>query len=170
MGPEREERIVSSLEPVLQRSGGARASSLESRAFSLFSAEPQASRLKPQASSLALRLDQPLADRVADEIDAVVDVELVHDRALVRVHRLRAPVEHPRDVGPRHPPPDQPQHLLLAAREPGEPRRPRLLRARAARDPAPLLDLGAERELALRGLPDRLDEALRLVALREVAP
>src|SRR3954454_3896456 len=70
----------------------------------------------------ASRLDQPAADRVADELDAVAHAELAQDVRAVRLDGLLGQVQRLRDglvrVGLR----DQLEHLLLA-------RGQRLLRA-----------------------------------------
>src|SRR4051794_6499123 len=65
----------------------------------------------------SLGLDEALADRVADELDAVAHPELAQDVRAVRLHRLLRQVQRLRDRLVRVRLGDQLEDLLLARRQ-----------------------------------------------------
>ena len=100
-------------------------------------------------------LEQALVERVAHELGAARQPELLHDVGAVRLGRAHRDVELLRDLLVRVPEREQPQHLALAIRQRILPRRgapPRSRRRRAARR-AP--DGRSGRRARPRGSPPR---------------
>src|SRR5215211_8931508 len=101
-----------------------------------------------------LRLDQALADRVADELDAVAHAQLLHRVRAMVLDRLLGQVEDLRDLAVRVCLGDQLHHLLLPRGQLVLSRRPL---AEHVLDQRPLGLRGQEGLAALHG-PDSLQE------------
>ena len=128
----------------------------------LDSSEQRAAR----GAGLGLRLDDPVADRVADESCGGRQVELAHDRRAMRLHGLEADVENVGDLLVGVTFGDQLHHaasrLVRGRSLPGRPRQKRIQQG--------LGDLGREERLVRGERFDGADQVALGVRFEQIAP
>src|SRR5437773_9572560 len=114
---------------------------------------------------MALRFDQPRANRVPHQPGRLVDVQLFHDAGAVEFGRLDADLQDARDLLRALPLHQQLQHLQLAVRE----RLPRSGRGPQGLDHGGG-DAGTDVHAATTHFADRLKEIVRRVRLYDEPP
>ncbi|KAG0933789.1 hypothetical protein G6F31_016239 [Rhizopus arrhizus] len=119
----------------------------------------------PKPSQRPCRIHQPVLARHARQRDVVVDPHLLEQPRLVRVHRLRAQAQAPRDVFLAQALGQQQRHFQLARRQAVERRAVALHR----RQRQVLRDAGAQVATTGRHVAHRTQQLLRIAAISDVA-